>query len=69
MTKQLVDRLSHRCGLGVELWRAEDTPEGCLLYKRLLWGEVTAQQLILENQANGLVTRLVQEGFTREEES
>lgn len=66
MPEQMVDRLRHRAGLTVELLRREDTPEGCLVYRKLLWDEPVSEQVISESQANGLVVRLLEEGFQRE---
>ncbi|MEE9199154.1 MAG: hypothetical protein V3U26_05095 [Dehalococcoidia bacterium] len=70
MAEHLIDRLEHPCGLSVELWRHDDMPSS-LLYKRLLWGEVTFQAFFLEHEANReeLVAQLLEEGFVRQEPS
>lgn len=70
MAEHLVERLEHPSGLSVELWRRDDMPSS-LLYKRLVWGEVTSEAFILEHQANReeLVAQLQEEGFVRQEPS
>jgi hypothetical protein len=64
MEEHVVARFTSPDGLlAVELARTSETPEGCLTYRRLLFGEVMTQRLIAESQANGVRARLVAEGW------
>lgn len=67
MPETLVDRFTHPSGLAIELLRREDTPEGCLVYRRSLWGDVTLEETITKSQANGVAAWCLEEGFQREE--